>query len=307
MILKTTMMLVISATLVASIFVLGNNAYAVEPGDIRETMADGNVILRSTEGETIAQGTFEYRFQLLVQDIDEVENVSGVANGQMSITLDGIGQNSFVNQGPLTFEYDTMNRILSMQGIMTDQNGNLHSFIVIEDLDDEMFIQPLTSTETAFTIEFSIGTVSGDGDGIMGIPWQDIVIKSKGDATCQTPSGSSCGEGDMKTKLTLGFDTSNGSTLVGPAKASIDLEIESSKTKLKTTSLAYQYDELGNVVAITGTLVGPNGNIWQIDMVIEEVDLISEVGNCNTELTAPDESIIISDTMCGVILAPIST
>jgi DUF4097 and DUF4098 domain-containing protein YvlB len=84
---------------------------------------------------------------------------------------------------------------------------------------------------------------------------------------------------------------------------------QAGNVSLKTTSLTMNaiYMEQHPVIEIQGQLEARNGNTWLMNMVIDEIDLTTNSGNCDTTLTSPGGAVVASDVECSIVLNPITS
>gem|GEM_PF-4492271 len=217
------------------------------------------------------------------------------------------------NDGPLSYDYHTGTRILTMTGNLVDENSLGYSFDAIGDISAPKNDKAKIDFTIRLVNENGI-VIDATGTGIIidassaGIK-EGIKIKSNGDATCQTSTGGDCGTGLLKSKVRLLEQETNGdsSTGIGKIKTTMsstdgwDFELE-----LRSKSLSYQYDELGNVISIQGDAKDSNGNTWQLEMNVNSVDLVEKTGDCSLRYSNLDGTVIEQPSApCGVVLVPI--
>ena len=126
-------------------------------------------------------------------------------------------------------------------------------------------------------------------------------ITSIGPASCETPTDGDCGQGLLKSKVQLLGQEINGDFSTGIGKIKMVLNIhQMGGLELSSKSLSYTYDAVGNVISISGHVKASNGSIWQMSMIVNDIVVAENTGNCETTLTAPSGSIIVSNVECNL-------
>ena len=133
----------IAATLVLGTFVLGNTAFAVEPGDQFKIKTKKGLATCTIPGEeSCGEGKAKAQFRLLAINVEE-GSASGDAQGQISLDfnrtkgmaciLPDIDEQrciqKMVNNGPLSFVFYPERNILEITGNVIDQNDNIYDFV----------------------------------------------------------------------------------------------------------------------------------------------------------------------------------
>jgi len=304
------------ATLILSTFTLGHTASAVIQPDSssRITMQTG-IAVCTDQGEPCGEGKLRGKFHLIstgIQGNVVTGNAQGVIQGSgwgwLVSESSSSTKTELRNDGLLSYDYHTGTRILTMTGNLVDENDLGYSFDAIGN------ISALKNDKAK--IDFTIQLVDENGIVIdvtgagivIDATGAGIKIKSNDDATCQTSTGGDCGTGLLKSKVRLLEQERNGdfSTGIGEIKTTMSVtDGWNFNLELRSKSLSYQYDELGNVISIQGNAKDSNGSTWQLEMNVNSVDIVEKSGDCSLRYSNANAVIEQPSAPCGVVFVPI--
>lgn len=317
---KTILVMALVATLILSTFTLGHTASAfIQPGSSSRITMQTGIAVCTDQGDPCGEGKLRGKFRLIstgIQDNVVTGNAQGVIQGSGWGWLVSESSSStkaeLRNDGPLLYDYHTGTRILTMTGNLVDENDLGYSFDAIGNIS--------ASKNDKAKIDFTIQLVNENGividatgAGIIidatsaGIK-EGIKIKSNGDATCQTSTGENCGVGILKSKVRLLEQETSGDSSSGIGKIKTTMSVTDGwdfELELRSKSLSYQYDELGNVISIQGNAKDSNGSIWQLEMNVNSVDLVEKSGDCSLRYSNDNAVIVQPSAPCGVVLLPV--
>ncbi len=318
---KTILVIALVVTLILSAFTLGHTASAfIQPNSSARIIMQTGIAVCTDQGESCGEGKLHGKFRLTstgIQGNVVTGNAQGVIQGSgwgwlVSETFSST-KTELRNDGPLSYDYHTGTRILTMTGNLVDENGLGYSFDAIGDISAPKNDKAKIDFTIQLVNENGI-VIDATGAGIIidatsaGIK-EGIKIKSNGDATCQTSTSGDCGTGLLKSKVRLLEQETNGDFSIGIGKIKTTMSITDGwdfELELRSKSLSYQYDELGNVISIQGNAKDSNGSTWQLEMNVNSVDLVDKTGDCSLRYSNLDGTVIEQPSApCGVVLVPI--
>ena len=299
------------ATLIFSTFALGNDAFAfIQPSAVaRITTNTGITTCETTEGESCGVGTAKAQFRLLIKDVEDGFS-TGVAQGVISIHGTADDNRKIVRTfDNLSFEYDSNGRFLSIAG--NDNEWRIDAVGTVGEFKNgkakiDIDLNIVNPAGVIFFVESLKGIVTLDP----AEAYNKIKIVSKGPATCETPIGADCGSGLLKSKVQLLEQETTGdfSTGIGEIRTTMNIIAEGVRDielEFRSKSLSYQYDGLGNVISIQGSVKASNGSTWQLEMNVK--DLGGQEGEeCSLRYSNSNGAVIEQpSSSCSVVLLPV--
>jgi len=324
------LIMAMTATLILGTFAMASNAEGVFI-EIYEGITiktnTGTAICTTPEGESCGVGTAKARFQQLVTNVNENGDATGIARGEIRIIPDNAEQISLENVGPITFQYDGLNRVLKMVGEFEDTDGVRYEYDSLGNIIDQKdnkakidfidFIIKPVDKSSGFKVEGLKGIAIVDpADGY--VVGDRIKIESKGPATCERANGEDCGPAKMKSKVLLQVEESDGTSASGIGKAKIMLklggqegeEFKSADNPGNPNAQVIVWDwQDGGFMNISGPVINVDtGAIWDYRMKITDINFEDNSGICSGEIAnSIGDKIAQLEVDCRLVLLPVDS
>lgn len=254
---KTIPVLALAAALVLSTITMTNIAYAeyeLAGNWVRIIANEADSTCTTPDGDSCGSGTAKARFQQLVTEVTE-DGAIGVARGQIEIIPDIGEQVTLENPGPLSFEYDALDRILTMIGEIEGNNVTyeydaLGRLMLLQDNKARINFDTFTLTNQDNGNTISVDGLKGivtETEPIQVQPGDSLSLRGYGIVLCDNSTPTECGT--AKTDLDMGVESVSLFAYDGNGNITLELKFDDGQTKLELNNqepLSYTYDAVGN-------------------------------------------------------------